>query len=250
MNCTYLDQSLYLACELTIDEGYNEIALLQLNLEIEEIRIKISEELDKNLFGQHELKKHDTIVHYLVPISKIKTEVLSISDLSDLENGNIALKKINDLFQYIIDTICSICLQYTINLKKIVELNHYIENEKLDFSIYYNEILNQNRQNIIEQKTYSKKLIESFVDDIHLEFFEYLILNFDECFSDHNKYSCIYRLMITDNYLDSSLKAEMFKNILKNSRYKPKIEHSLFTEAQLSKKIIKHYNDLKVKFWI
>ena len=80
------------------------------------------------------------------------------------------------------------------------------------------------------------------------ELFIYVIEKFNSSYSDHNKFSCIYRIMIDEGYINKDLRPEHFKRLIMSEYKKITIKFSLLQKYELSKKIIKHYENLKSDF--
>jgi hypothetical protein len=241
MNENSLNHALFLAVEIFDGTIWTDQNLEILDWEIEDILNDILDELNENLIGQNLIYKEDVIRIYISTLAKIYDEILTIhvSNDDELNNCNKAINKVKNLYQKIIDTICGICIINSINLKKIVDLNHY-SFSNIDISIYNEEIENS-KLNLNQLVKKTKSNIQAYFTD--------LLNNFNIKFSNHNKFSCVYRLMLKDGFITDEFRPERLKSLLRRPPYGIKIDFYLKRESDLSKIIVKHYNDLKEIFF-
>lgn len=239
-----------LALEITnLDEWSNKLLQGQ-EIDIESIFEGIEVEIQSNLLGQNLIYKEDVIRTYITSISKINAEILELDYTDEFKNPHfeIALNNIKKLYQDVVDSICMTCVLETIDLIKIVNTNHYAYSN-IDISIYNDEVSNSKLNQIKMVKTAQTSLKEYFDENEYFLLFEYLLKNFSTKFSDFNKISCIYRLMIEDKLMNKELRAERLKNLLYKQPYNVKeIKHSLMQKVALSDIITKHYYTLKDEF--
>ena len=219
-------------------------------VDIESIFEGLKIEIQSNLIGQNLIYKEDVIRTYITSISKINAEILELDYANEFKKPHfeIALNNIKKLYQDVVDSICMTCVLESIDLKKIVNANHYTYSN-IDISIYNDEVGNSKLNQIKMVKTAQTSLKEYFDENEHFLFFEYLLNNFSTKFSDFNKVSCIYRLMIEDKLMNKELRPERLKNLLYKQPYNlEKIEYSLKQKVDLSDIIVKHYYTLKDEF--
>lgn len=224
------------------DWDKDELSKLELTLEL--LESEISDEITNNLFGKNFIEKEDVIKFYLEKIADVNYRIFS-ADFDDTDddgyneiNKNV-LEKIKETYQFIINFICTTAIRNNIDLIKLSEINIYIS--YLDLSWYDDELKELN----LEKGTNKLKLKSEFSSIDAYELFIYIIDNFNISYSDHNKFSCIYRMMIVDGYISKDFRPEHFKRLIISEYKNTDIDFSLTNENALSKKIIKHYQSLK-----
>lgn len=221
----------------------------ELDEEIKFINDNFHDELEVNLLGQNHLIKNDIIRHYTVSISHIINNVFV--DYSEVESSffkdevifpNIeALKKIQECYINTIDIICFICINNSIDLNKIVNENHITN------GVFITETFNDYiRKSSLEKDKLETNFKNFFINDGFV-FYTYLNENFDKKYKEHNKYSCIYRLMCEDKFIED-LRPEQFKRYVNRSLNEKEIKFSLKQRYDLSESIKKHYYELKTKY--
>lgn len=249
MNFKNLDTLIYYI-EYIFDHHYwNETVHSNLGNELIELENKIEKEIISNLFGKNTIEKEDVIKTYINNIGEINFHVFltkfdEVVDVDDPTEDRFIFDKLKESYQYIIDIIGHISIRENIDLIKIVD-NNPITKGYLNIDIYrndYNEL-------VIQKGTKQNKFISEFTSKDAYNLFEYLIKNFDKKYSDHNKASCIYRMMINEGLLSNDLKAEKFRSYIKTDAYNTNSDFFLLTEDKLSKKIIKHYQLIKSKYF-
>ena len=245
MKDNILDGVLQLSLDI-FNTNWDETQLKILDWEIQDLKKEIQEEIEENLIGKHLIFKEDYVKIYLTNLSNLHDKILSlnIKDFEFAENCDKAQEKIIHFYQEIVDFICTECLTHGIDLKKIVDNNHYTFNN-IDISIFENEIAESKLKSRLSTMDSEKILKDQFSNPEYYAFFNYLVNNFDKKYSDHNKYSCIYRLMIEDEFISNDLRPERFKQILEKKPFEIEITFFLKTKNDLSKKIKMHYYELK-----
>ena len=234
--------------------------LLKFESEIKLLDSDFQTEIFENIFGLNLIEKQDLIRIYLTKIAFMFSEVLGINFDDDLNlcttneerivvQNNISLKKIiiiklKDLFQSIVDYICCVSIENSIDLKRIVEENH-ITFSNLNLEFYNNGI----NASLIKKGTAEANFNLYFTKKTYFDFFLFLNNNFDKKTSAHHKFSCIYRMMIIDGFLDKDLKAERFKRLIIQNRFINEIKYSIVREIDLSKKTLQCYQKLKEEFF-
>lgn len=247
-----------LALEITnSDEWSNELLKDQeieiepiFEVDIESIFEGLEVEIQSNLIGQNLIYKEDVIRTYITSISKINAEILELDYANEFKKPHfeITLNNIKKLYQDVVDSICMTCVLESIDLKKIVNANHYTYSN-IDISIYNDEVDNSKLNQIKMVKTAQTSLKEYFDENEHFLFFEYLLKNFSKNFSNHNKISCIYRLMKEDKLMNMELKSQRLKELLYKQPYNiEEIKYLLKQRVDLSKIIVEHYHTLKDQF--
>jgi hypothetical protein len=228
------------------DKQYQNLDLL-----ISDIETSTLAEIENNLFGKTILVKSDIIRYYVNIISELYYEVLCVNfrdedyDEDDIYAPNkLVLEKIKSCSQFIIDGICVFSHQNNVNLIKIIEGNP-ITHLFININLYHEKI----RVGMIEKGTRLNLLKEMICTPEGLDLFYYLVKNFDTKYTEHNKFSCLYRKLTADGHLSEDLKPEQFKTILKSSQFNADIKFALLSENKLSGKILKHYNILKESFY-
>lgn len=226
--------------------NWDETQLKILDWEIEDLKNEIFEEIEENLLGKHLILKEDYLVIYITYLSNLQDKILSVNlkDFDFAENCDKAQEKIIHFYQEIVDFICHECITHGIDLKKIVDRNHYAL-DNIDISIFENEFAESKLKSRLSTMDSEKILRDQFSNPEYYDLFNHLVNNFNKKYSDHNKYSCIYRLMIEDGFLSNDLKPERFKQILEKKPFEIKITFFLKTKNDLSKKIKMHYHELK-----
>lgn len=236
-------------------------------------------EIDDNIFGLNLLEKEDLIRKYLTSIAEILTTVFYVNfdedfDEDDFNQENFDMDNPNektiieqtekhkkialltklirsrvkiislDFFQDIVDVICYISLQNSIDLMKIIK-NNYVIFGKFNVKIFTDEVNNSFLKNGSAESNF--KLF--FFKEIFFDFFIYLNNNFNTKISSHTKHSCIYRNMLIDGLLNEDLKAEHYKRLIFANKFAPEFEFSLLTMDYIPRKSIKEYNKLKEIFF-
>lgn len=243
LNFDTLEKSVDIIGVLFEPIDWNESELNNLNKYIRVLEESFNQEIQSNMFGKNLMEKNDIIRICINKIGEVFDNFIWINFDEDEDINAIILNRIKRFFQFLIDIICTISSQNNINLIKIVDGNPTIA-DKLDFSIYYSK----NIELTLALKTNKSALELSFLTPEAPRLFDYLLSNFDTKFSDHNKFSCIYRLMIEDGFLECDLKSERFKFLLKSVYKINNINFFLKSRSELSLKIINHYNSLKNSF--
>jgi hypothetical protein len=221
-------------------EHWDEGKLLKLDFSLDKLESEIFQEIMNNLFGKNFIEKDDIIKLYLEQIADVSYRILSL-DFDDADEDEInknVLEKIKASYQSVINFICTTSIRNDINIIKISQINKYIS--YLDLTYYFDELKELN----LEKGTNKEKLKSEFSSTDSYELFIFIVDYFDKSYSDHNKFSCIYRMMIKDGFIDENLKPEHFRRLI-ISEHKATIEFFLLTIDTLSKKIIKHYHSLK-----
>lgn len=224
------------------DWGMDELSKLDLTLDT--LENKTSEEISNNLFGKNFIEKEDIIKIYLEKIADINYNIFLVNfDDADGDIINkIILEKIKETYQFIINFICTTAIRNNIDIIKLIEINKYIS--YLDLRWYKSELKELN----LEKGTNKLKLKSIFSSIEAYELFIYIVDNFNSSYSDHNKYSCIYRMMIYDGYISKDFRPEHFKRLIISEYKNIAIDFFLINENALSKKIIKHYQSLKSNY--
>jgi hypothetical protein len=226
--------------EETIEEFRNYFLMLE-----DEFREEISENI-YNINGYSEKEK--LIKKYIIEIAEWKFNLLNSEPYDEIEeeNDHLAPKKIffelKILFQTMIDIICEECFKNSIDLIKIslesgytngtLNLEHYYD--KLDFLQKDNEANNQ------------KQFEKIFTSTKAYNFYCYLIENFTH--SELAKHSTIYNMMLNDEFIDSTLRPERYKRLLKLSKFNIEIKKSLKSVDAIGKKTKQKYVELKQIF--
>lgn len=222
---------------------WDESELKNLDMCIRVLEESFNQEIQSNIFGKTRLDKQDLIKIYINNIGEVLYNVIWVNYEDDEELNLTVFDRIKDFYQFLIDILCRISYQNNINLPNIIDENPVISN-KINLGVYYSI----NRENILNSKTKIKVLESYFLNSESKDLFNHLVENFDSSYSSHNKFSCIYRLMIEDGFMDSNLKSENFKMIIKSVLKIDDINFSIKSKKELSSKIIKHYNHLKNTF--
>jgi len=224
------------------DLSMDELSKLDLTLNV--LENKISEEISNNLFGKNFIEKEDLIKIYLEKIADVNYNIFIVNydDADEDEVNKIILEKIKETYQFIINFICTTAIRNNIDIIKLSKVNNYIS--YLDLRLYTNEIKELN----LEKGTNKLKLKSEFSSIEAYELFIYIIDNFNSSYSDHNKYSCIYRMMVYDGYISKDFRPEHFKRLIISEYKNIAIDFFLINENALSKKIIKHYQSLKSNY--
>lgn len=216
---------------------------------ISDIEFSTLDEIEKNLFGKTILEKTDVIRRYVSAIGEINYNILWVNFDDDDEKdiyavNHLALEKVKYCYQFIIDGICTLSYQNNINLIKILEDNPTTHG-MLNIDVYNEKI----KTSAIEKGSKLNLLKANILTAEGFDLFEYLLKNFDEKYTNHNKFSCLYILLSVDGHLNKDLRPEQFKSIIKASPFNIGIKFSLYNENELSSKIKKHYETLKNAFY-
>lgn len=221
---------------------------------IYEIEENIIKELEENLIGKTKLLKDDIVRKYFNDIAENNDNILSaIYDEDDYEifPGLLALKKVKELYQFVVDLICEISIKNNIDLIEMVNNNHHLYC-RINISNYYNlvessmlkvESSKSNFNNVESNiSIVESNLKKCFVNDDAYKLFTYLNDNFGK-FREFNKFSCIYRFMYKDKLIDNEIRPQVFKRYIERF-YNIEFKLVFYLEIDLSTKIKDHYKSL------